>query len=528
VSVEAATGRPRAPEEELDVHGQGNTLSAQIGRHARQWPERPAVTFAGRTTTYAELHDRAGRLAAVLRDRGVRTGDRVAILALNRTEYVEALVAASRLGAIAVPLNFRLAAAEVAYQLRDCGAVALLTDADLAAKASEATGATGGTDVTVTLVMGPDYEAALAAVGAPHPETRVDEESAAVIIYTSGTTGVPKGAMLSHRNLATWVANRYAHLGFPSTCRVTLCAVPVFHVAGLATALSAAYVAGRLVLMPSGAFDAGEIIDVLDREQVTMAFFVPAQWQAIVRHPALAGRTFPHFVCANWGAAPASAQLVREIHDAFPGLRLSTAFGQTEVCSSATVLLPEDAVHRPDSVGKPMLGVEARVVDPQMNDVAPGEVGEIVYRGPTVMIGYWNAPEKTAEAFRGGWFHSGDLVRVDEEGFLFVVDRIKDMIISGGENVYCAEVENVLAGHPKVGTVAVVGAPDERWGEVPVAVVVPRGDEVPTAEELEAYGRQHLAAYKVPKRVTVVPAMPMNASGKIVKGELRALVREDS
>ncbi|MEP9385073.1 long-chain-fatty-acid--CoA ligase [Nocardioides sp. KR10-350] len=510
---------------ELSVHGQGQTLSAQVGRHARSAPRARALTFVGAQrpdTTYAELHDRAGRLATVLADRGVRAGERVALLMTNRPQYAEALVACSRLGAIAVPLSFRLVPAELTYQLADSGACALLVDTGLLANATEAL---PGTAVTATLVTDTDdYEAELAAAG-PHPEIPVDEDTAAVILYTSGTTGRPKGAMLSHRNLHSWVASRYAHMGFPSSCRVSLCAVPMFHVAGYATYLSTMFTGGRMVLMPSGAFDAAEVIDVLDREQVSLAFFVPAQWQAIVRHPALAGRSFPHFVAANWGAAPASAQLVREIRAAFPTVSLTSAFGQTETCSSALVLMPEDAAERPDSVGKPMLGVEARVVDPEMNDVPPGEVGEIVYRGPTVMTGYWNAPEKTAEAFRGGWFHSGDLVRVDEDGFYYVVDRIKDMIISGGENVYCAEVENVLAGHPKVGSVAVVGAPHARWGEVPVAVVVPRGDEAPTAEELEAYGRRFLAGYKVPKRITVVPAMPMNASGKILKGELRSLVR---
>ena len=517
-------GESRA--EVLDVHGQGNSLSAQVGRHARQTPDSIALTFGSRTTTYAELHDRAGRLATVLADRGVTAGERVALLMTNRPEYAEALVACSRLGAIAVPLNFRLTAAEVAYQLADSGACALLVDGGLHDRATEATRSPAGIAVATTIVVdSDDYERDLAAAE-PRPETRIDEDCAAVILYTSGTTGKPKGAMLSHRNLYAWVTARYAHMGFPNSCRVSLCAVPLFHIAGFATYLSTAFVGGRLVLMPSGAFDPARIIDVLDTEQISLAFFVPSQWQAIVRHPSIEGRTFPHFQAANWGAAPASAQLVREIRAAFPTVSLTSAFGQTEVCSSAMVLRAEDAAERPDSVGKPMLNVEARVVDPEMNDVAPGEVGEIVYRGPTVMLGYWNAPEKTAEAFRGGWFHSGDLVRVDEDGFCYVVDRIKDIIISGGENIYCAEVENVLAGHPKVGTVAVVGAPDERWGEVPVAVVVPRGEDAPTAEEIEAYGREHLAAYKVPKRITVVPAMPMNASGKILKGELRALVRQ--
>jgi len=520
-TAQAYAGAETSSGEMLDVPGLGGTLSALVGRHARQDPQAVAVTFEGRAVTYAELHERAGRLARVLHERGVRAGGRVAVLLLNRPEYVEALVAAARLGAIVVPLNVRLTVPELAFQLRDSGAVAVVTDGDLASAAAEAARDAG---VTELLVAGDAYEAALGAVPAAHPEQRVDEATPAVILYTSGTTGRPKGAMLSHRNLDAWVTNRYAHMGFPSSCRTSLCAVPLFHVAGLCTAFSALFARGRLVVMPSGAFDPARVIEVLDAERVNLAFFVPGQWQAIVRHPDMAGRTFPHLVAANWGAAPASAQLVGEIQQAFPSVSLTSAFGQTEVCSSAMVLMPDEVRARPDSIGRPMLGVEVRVVDPDLNDVRPGEVGEIVYRGPTVMLGYWNAPEQTAEAFRGGWFHSGDLVRIDEDGFCYVVDRIKNMIISGGENVYCAEVENVLAGHPKVGTVAVVGAPDDRWGEVPVAVVVPRGDDPPTAAELEAYGREHLAAYKVPKRTTVVASMPMNASGKILKSDLRALV----
>jgi fatty-acyl-CoA synthase/long-chain acyl-CoA synthetase len=293
------------------------------------------------------------------------------------------------------------------------------------------------------------------------------------------------------------------------------------------TWLSSAYCGGRMVLIPSGAFDPVRMIEVLDEERINLAFFVPAQWQAIVRSPAIEGRTFPHLITASWGAAPASEALVKEIQARFPTTEISTSFGQTEICATGVILRGADALERPGSVGKPMLHVECRLVDEDMNDVAPGEVGEIVYRGPTVMMGYWNAPEKTLEAFRGGWFHSGDLLRADEDGFLYVVDRLKDMIISGGENVYCAEVENVLAAHPKVGTVSVIGVPHEKWGEVPVAVIVPRGDEAPTAAEIEEFGRQRLAAYKVPRQIRLVSEMPVNASGKILKGELRKSLAEN-
>lgn len=504
------------------AHGMGTHLAAYVARHARTDPDRVAVTFGDTDRTYAELDARAARLAGALAERGVTVGDRVAVLLPNRAEYVEAIVALSRLGAIAVLLNFRLTAPEIRHQLSDSGASAMLTDAGLDALAGTAAESTA---VRFRLVAGPAYEQALAEAK-PLPERRVDPAAPMLILYTSGTTGRPKGAVLTHEGFHLWATLRIAHMGYGRDCRTTLCAVPIFHVAGSASVFHTLLVGGRLVVHPSGAFDAGEIIDVLDRQRVNLSFFVPAQWQAIVRHPSIAGRDFPHLKWANWGAAPASAALVREIRAAFPAVALTSAFGMTETYATAMVLQPEHVEDKPASIGRPLLGVEVRVVDAQMRDVPAGEVGEIVYRGPTVTTGYWNAPEQTAEAFRGGWFHSGDLVRVDEDGFYYVVDRIKDMIISGGENVYCAEVENVLAAHPKVGSVAVVGAPDERWGEVPVAVVVPRDGEPPTAEELRSHGCARLASYKVPRRLLVVDALPMNSGGKVRKEVLRDLVRD--
>ena len=513
--------------EQTQAHGGGDHVAAQIGRHARTRPDEVAVVYLGSTpprqVTYRELDDRAARLARILHDRGVGNGDRVAILMMNRPEYLEAVAAIMRLGAIAVPLNARLTPAEANYQLATSGSTALLVDDDLAELAAAAVAEQ--TAVRFRLKVGAGWEAAIAKVD-PIAERWLPSESPAVIMYTSGTTGRPKGAVLSHANLYAYVTARYAHLGFPAACRTALCAVPLFHIAGFMTCLAAIYVGGRVVLTRSGAFDPQETIDVLLRERVNQAFFVPAQWQAIVRHPSIVGRAFPDLLAANWGAAPATAELVREIQAAFPTTSLTSAFGMTETTSTALVLMPGDALARPDSIGKPLLGVEVRVVDATMNDVPVGEVGELVYRGPSVMVGYWDEPEQTAEAFRGGWFHSGDLVRVDEDGFFYVVDRLKDMIISGGENIYCAEVENVLAGHPKVGAVAVVGCRDERWGEVPVAVVVARDGEPPSDSELESWARSRLAPYKVPRRVVVIDEMPMNANGKIRKPDLRALVRD--
>jgi fatty-acyl-CoA synthase/long-chain acyl-CoA synthetase len=270
-------------------------------------------------------------------------------------------------------------------------------------------------------------------------------------------------------------------------------------------------------------------LDLVERERVSSIFLVPAMWAAVVAVPGIADRDLSSLRRISWGAAPASTTLLRTMIDTFPQAEVVTAFGQTE-CSPVTCLLRgEDSVRKIGSVGTPMLNVEVRVVDDAMDDVPRGEVGEIVYRSPMVMKEYWGSPEATAEAFAGGWFHSGDLVRQDEDGYYYVVDRKKDMIITGGENVYCAEVEDVLAAHPAVAEVALIGVPDARYGEAPLAVVAPRDPGAPpTPEELSAWCRERLARYKHPREYSFVPALPRNPSGKVLKTSLRTEQRAGS
>ncbi len=276
------------------------------------------------------------------------------------------------------------------------------------------------------------------------------------------------------------------------------------------------------MIMRSGAFDPVATLDMIEREKVSSIFLVPAMWAAVVAVPGIADRDLSHLHRISGGAAPASTTLLRTMIDTYPQAEVVTAFGQTE-CSPVTCFLRgEDSVRKIGSVGTPMLNVEVRVVDDAMDDVPRGDVGEIVYGSPMVMKEYWNKPDATAEAFAGGWFHSGDLVRQDEDGYFFVVDRKKDMIISGGENVYCAEVENVLAAHPKVGEVALIGVPDSRYGEAPLAVIAARDvADPPTAEELSAWCREKLARYKNPREYSFVGALPRNPSGKVLKTALR-------
>jgi fatty-acyl-CoA synthase len=295
--------------------------------------------------------------------------------------------------------------------------------------------------------------------------------------------------------------------------------VPLFHIAGIGNMLTGMLLGIPTVIYPLGAFDPGRLLDVLEAEKVTGMFLVPAQWQLVCAEQQARPRDLRLRVM-SWGAAPAPDELLRQMSAIFPGTQILAAFGQTEMSPVTCMLLGEDAIRKRGSVGKVIPTVAARVVDENMNDVAVGEVGEIVYRAPTLMSGYWNNPEATAEAFAGGWFHSGDLVRMDDEGYVWVVDRKKDMIISGGENIYCAEVENVLAGHPRIVEVAVIGRAHEKWGEVPIAVAAVTGDHL-RIEDLGEYLTERLARYKHPKALEIVDALPRNPAGKVLKTELR-------
>ncbi|MDL5159728.1 long-chain-fatty-acid--CoA ligase [Actinomycetospora termitidis] len=502
------------------ITGRGMTMSDMVARGARQQPDVLAFVDAWSRRTYREIDDRVTRLGNALLSRGVAPGDRVAVLGRNSTEVVEAWLAVLRIGGIAVPVNFRMVADEIAYVLADCGAVAVLCDEAFTEVLDDAR--RSAPEVRVVVSLGDDLAGVLAEASDTYRERPVADDDAAYVMYTSGTTGAPKGAVLTHRNLYLHAFCSMASLGLEGDDRVWMSAAPLFHIAGLSGMLPALITGGTVVIPPSGSFDPAATVATLVEEGVTSCFMVPAQWQAVCALPDLATRDLSRLRRISWGAAPASTTLLRTMIDAFPRAEVCTAFGQTECSPVTTYLRGEDSIRKIGSIGTPMVGVEVRVVDDEMVDVPRGTVGEIVYRSPMVMSGYWNKPEETAEAFRGGWFHSGDLVREDEDGYLFVVDRLKDMIISGGENIYCAEVENALAAHPKIAEVALIGVPDPRWGETPLAVVVARDPgDVPTDVEIEAFAREHLAAYKRPRHVRQVDALPRNPGGKVVKKTLR-------
>jgi fatty-acyl-CoA synthase len=504
------------------IVGRGMSFSDIVARWARVTPETVLFIDAGTGVrrSYAESDARITRLANALAAGGVAPGDRVAVLGMNSADLLEAYIAAIRAGAVCVPVNFRLVADEVAYALTDSGAVSVVVDQALAPTLDKAL--EKAPDVRQVITIGGDLEEVLAAAAPDYVELRNDDNDTALIMYTSGTTGRPKGAMLSHRNMYLHSFSSILTNGGNGGPGVWMSGAPLFHIAGVGGAHIAITAGGTVIIPRSGNFDPAESVEILEREQVTSCFFVPAQWAAICAVPGIGERDLSALTRISWGAAPASTTLLRTMIDTFPQAMVVTSFGQTECSPVTTMLRGEDAIRKIGSVGTPMANVEVRVVDDEMNDVTPGEVGEIVYRGPLVMSGYWNKPEETAEAFRGGWFHSGDLVKEDADGYYYVVDRKKDMIISGGENIYCAEVENVLAAHPDIGDVALIGVPDPKWGETPLAVVVPADPaDPPTIESIEAYCKEHLAGYKRPRRVAIVEALPRNPSGKVLKTALR-------
>ncbi|WP_349827644.1 AMP-binding protein [Brevibacterium litoralis] len=505
---------------------------ARMLRHAHQIPEDAAIRYRGGTTSWSALAHQVLDCAAWMRARGVGAGDRIALVLTNRADYIVLTLAASALGAITVPVNFRLTSGEVAYIVDRTRPVLVFCEEPTREVTRKALGQGASTlhDVDESPVDTGDL-----AAGAPLAPEEVFVPTSAddfCILHTSGTTGHPKGAVLSYgtvyssgnRNAARWTLGEG-----PSTAML---ASPMFHVGAFMSFLTTVMGGATALVVPSAGFDPAATLQLMKSEQVTAAFLVPQQWQLVCDAIAAqgeagrAGLTIQH---PNWGGAPASPTLLQQMKELMPDAQIRAVFGQTETAGTAVTLSYEDSLERPSSVGLPVEDTWIRVVGPDMVDVERGQVGEIVYRGNCVMSRYWDDEEATARAFDGGWFHSGDLVRQDEDGYVYVVDRLKDMIISGGENIYCAEIENALAWHPQVGEVTVVGRPDPRWGEVPVACVVPVDAAAPPdlAGVREFLG-DRLASYKHPKEIRVLTEIPRTSMGKIHKVALREDVKDDA
>ena len=504
-----------------------HALADLLRRSAARAPGRLALRHAGRSHTYAELDTVVDRTANALAARGVARGDRVALLSHNSDGYVVLTFALARLGAIAVPVNFMLQAGEVAYVLGHCGATGVVAEAALLPVAEEALRLSGrDAEVTVRGVLGGEPPEGWESYGAwaEHGDaTPVDvpvgDDDVLQLMYTSGTESRPKGVMMTSRSLVAQyvsciVDGRYA----PDD--VALHALPLFHVAAQHCFLNPnLYLGGTNVVLDGP--DPATVLETVERERITSLFCPPTVWIGLLRHPDLDRRDLSSLAKGYYGASIMPVAVVEELRRRLPGMALFNFYGQTEMSALALVLSPEDQLRKPGSAGTAVINSETRLVDDSGQPVGPGVEGEIVHRSPHATAGYWNDPEKTAEAFRDGWFHSGDLGVMDADGYITIVDRKKDVIKTGGENVASREVEEVLYQHPAVAEVAVFGVPHPRWIEAVAAVVVLRDGQPAEPAELVAFCRERLAGFKTPRHVAVADALPKNASGKILKRELR-------
>lgn len=504
-----------------------------MSRRAVLSPTKAAVVEAatGAALTYGGLDERATRLANYLRDQcGVAGGDRVAVLSLNRNEVLEAFFAAAKLTAILVPLNYRLAPPELQFILEDCEPGVLLYEREFRAVAH---GLRRHTAIRHFVAFdgpgdagdsGPGYEAALAAARRDPVEVEsFDPEAPALIIYTSGTTGRPKGALLSHRML-TWNSINTSFGWDITSDEVTTINAPLFHTGGFNVLTLPLLHAGGTVVMMRG-FDAEQAIEAIERHRCTLFFGVPTMFQMMLESPRFEAADFTSLRYFISGGAPCPVPLIEAYQK--KGVAFTQGYGLTEVGPNCFKLSLEDAVRKAGSIGFPTFHSEARLVDEKGRDVERGRVGELLLKGGHVCSGYWRNAEATRAAMSGGWFYTGDLARQDEDGYYYIVGRAKDMIISGGENIYPAEVEAVLHSHPSVAGAALVGLPDPKWGETPVAAVIARRDCTLTAEEVIEFCAGRLARYKIPRRVFFLREFPLLASGKVFKRALREELQKE-
>jgi long-chain acyl-CoA synthetase len=503
------------------------TLAELIRERAAALCAKPAVVFDGRELSYAELDRRSNQVAQALAGAGVDRGDRVAIIDRNGPEFFELLFGAAKLGAVLVAVNWRLAAEEMAFIVTDSTAKVLVVGAE-AVDQLGAIGELPTVGVTVALRPAPgitaygDWVSAAPATDPCRPTRAAD---VVVQMYTSGTTGLPKGALVTNANVAAQLGLLADTMGVTERSKV-LSVMPLYHIAGSAGALLGMFCGATVYLHRE--VDPLAILDAFERDRATFAILVPAVMQTVLAVPGIDQRDLTSVEAIGYGASPISEAVMLRASEVFGNLY--QLYGLTETTGAVTALGPEH--HRVDadndgrlrSAGRPLPGQEVRVVGPGGDDRPVGEVGEVVVRGSLVMQGYWNRPEATAQAIDSdGWFHTGDAGYLDADGYLYIHDRLKDMIISGGENVYPAEVENVLMAHEAVADAAVIGVPDERWGETVKAVLVGAGGAAHVADdEIIGYCRTRLAGFKCPTSIDWVDALPRNPSGKILKRQLRA------
>jgi long-chain acyl-CoA synthetase len=509
-------------------------LTSGIHRAVQQKRDEVATVFQGRRRTWAELADRVARLAAALRAQGMESGERVAMLAANSDRYLEYVLATWWGGGVINPVNIRWSDAEIAWSLDDCDARILLVDDAHLPRVDALCALLRRKPVLVHVGDGPPPEAMISfdiliESHAPVEDANRGGHDLASIMYTGGTTGLPKGVMQTHLNLWSSAMQRLSEMPALPGAPV-LHAAPFFHMAGLGRAIMQ-WIAGEPQCILGG-FDAGEVLKAIREESVGEIQLVPTMIQAVLDHPDFATTDFSRVKRLTYGAAPISGALLERVIAGMPGVGLINSYGLTEACSNVCANPPsnhDEAGRRSGlyrSVGRCGTAVRVKIVDEAGCEVSHGTVGEIIVRGPNITPGYWNRPEETAKALRNGWLHTGDGGYMDEAGYLFVVDRIKDMIVSGGENVYSAEVENAIAQHPAVAACAVIGVPHEKWGEAVHAVVVLKPGHVVSADAIRDHCRRFIAGYKCPKTVEFRDALPLSAAGKVLKRDLRPRTRD--
>jgi len=498
-------------------------------------PDKVAIVFEGKRYTFSQLNERVNRLANGLSSLGVNKGDRVALLQVNCNQCVETYFAVAKLGAIYVPLNFRVKGNELTYMLNSAEANTLFV---------------GERYIDLINSMRPDltsvhhfisidskhngmlyYEDLVSSSPAEEVVTEIDDSDTTILMYTAGTTGVPKGVMLSHSSFGIYVLENVTPAD-PELEERNILTVPLYHVAGIQAMMAAIY--GGRTLVTQRQFEAKEWLGLVEKEKANRVMMVPTMLKQLIDHPDFNNYDLSSLRVITYGAAPMPLEVIKKALDVFPGVSFINAFGQTETASTITALSPEDhsisgteeerekKLKRLASIGKPMSDVEMKVVDEEERELPTGEVGEILARGPRVMTGYWKDEEKTEKTIdKDGWVHTGDVGYVDEDGYFFLAGRATDMIIRAGENISPEEVEAVLHSHSKIEEAAVIGVPDEEWGEQPRAIIVLKQGETTTPEEIMEYCRAELASFKRPRSVILVDSLPRNPMGKVLKRELR-------
>ncbi|MCR1832960.1 long-chain fatty acid--CoA ligase [Oceanobacillus caeni] len=495
-------------------------VGEMLKRATHKTPRAEAYVYEEEQVTFEEIDVRASKLAAWFQGKGIKKEEKIGFMLKNSMAFPEVAFGAALSGGVGVPINFRLGSSEVEYIVNNSDAKILIIDNEYIELIQYIRGNLKKVETIVVVGTNqvPDdfmsYESIFESEFSYKPIENLIDDDPCYIVYTSGTTGRPKGAVLTHKNITVNTMNLIydtkSNLG-----DTQLISVPQFHIAGLLLTMLTCLTSGKTVIHRD--FNPVNVLSTVEKEEINILFLVPAMWNFLLQVSNINEYDLSSVKVTSTGAAITPLEVKKRMLKTFPNAILIDNFGQSETTATTTSNSGEDALRKTDSVGKPYLNVEIRIVDESMNDVLIGEVGEIVYRGPTVMKEYYKNPEATEEAFKGGWFHSGDLVKMDEEGFIYVVDRKKNMIISGGENIYPAEIEEILYQMPEILECAVIGIPDKDWGESVKAIVVTKPNHTLTAEQVIDYCKQHLASYKKPKMVKFIDELPRNASGKVLK-----------